>query len=132
MSRRSLGPNWKKGTPEQRKEFVSVFSELLAKTYLKRIRNNALTSEVKILSSDVDENKALVRTVAISDGDDITVDYRMRMRNNKWTIYDIIIANVGLVSNYRSEFSGIVSNEGFAGLISRLREKHLSNDDEQS
>lgn len=123
MSRRCLGINWKKGTPEERTEFIDLFSEMLATNYLKQIRENVEESNIKMLGESVRENKAIVRTSVSYEGTEASIDYRMRNKKGDWKVYDVIIENIGLVTNYRSEFSGIVRNEGFSGLLSRLKEK---------
>lgn len=123
MSQRSLGANWKQGNKDQQKEFVDIFSELLARTYAKRIRESVADSQIKVVDESVEGNKALVRTIAIVDGDEVKIEYRLSFRHDQWRVYDVIIENIGLVSNYRNEFSGIVRKDGFDGLLVRLREK---------
>ncbi len=123
MSRRCLGINWKKGTPEERKEFVDLFSEMLAGNYLKQIRDNVQESTIKMLGESIRENKAIVRTSVSHEGTEASIDYRMRNKKGDWKVYDVIIENIGLVTNYRSEFTGIVRKEGFSGLLARLKEK---------
>jgi len=124
MSMRCLGANWRKGTTEQRKEFIDLFSELLAKNYLKKIRENASDSEFRLVGGKSNEKKAEVKTIVKYDDDqEVRINYRLRRKGKNWRIYDVVIENIGLVSNYRSEFSGIVKNEQFAGLLTRLREK---------
>ena len=124
MSQRCLGANWKTASEDERKEFVDLFSKLLAKNYLKKIRDNASESELTISGQeDVGEGKILVKTVVAYSGDKVTIDYRMRQKEGVWRIYDVVVENIGLVSNYRSEFSGIIKNEKMAGLLKRLREK---------
>jgi len=125
MSRRCLGANWKKGTPDQRKEFIELFSDMLARNYLKKIRENAKDSEFSLLSEKTNGKKAKVRTNVTYDGQDVSIEYRLRNKKNAWRVYDVIIENIGLVSNYRSEFSGIVKNEKFDGLLRRLRAKKI-------
>lgn len=123
MSRRSLGANWNKATPDQQKEFVSLFSDLLAVTYLKRIKSNAASSEIKEISDTIEGEKAMVKSVLIADGESISIDYRLLNEQGKWRIYDVLIEHVGLVSNYRNEFAELVRKDGFPGLIQRLKDK---------
>lgn len=127
MSQRSLGAYWGKASPEEQKEFVQLFSDLLARTYLKRIKRNAEDSQIIQLNENVEGDKATVRSVVRSAGEDVKVDYRLIHEKTGWRIYDVIIENVGLVSNYRNEFPAIVRKDGFAGLIKRLREKVADN-----
>lgn len=124
MSRRCLGQYWSKATPAEQSEFVDLFSELLARTYLNRIKKNADTSQIKSLKDEIDGNKALVRSRMIVAGDEIGIDYRMlASSDDKWRVYDIIVENVGLVTNYRNEFPEIIKKDGFPGLLKKLKEK---------
>lgn len=127
MSVRSLGTLWKELPQQQRAEFVTVFSELLARTYLSRIetieRGMVTIESEKLSLATGGEARALVRTVVTQKGDRFPILYKVVFRNNQWQVYDVVIENVGLVANYRNEFSGIVRREGFPGLMERLRAK---------
>lgn len=123
MSRRSLGPNWNDISADEQGEFTEVFSELLARTYLSKIET-VKPGMVKVESESVDPPKAVVKTVVISKGDSFPIDYKLMVGNNgKWQVYDVVIENIGLVANYRNEFSGIIRKDKFSGLMERLRAK---------
>lgn len=122
MSRRSLGSNWNEITPEEQKDFTTVFSELLARTYLSKIET-VKPGMVKVESEQVEGNKAVVKTVVLSQGDTFPIDYKMMNRDNNWRVYDVVIENIGLVANYRNEFSGIIRKDKFSGLMEKLRAK---------
>jgi phospholipid transport system substrate-binding protein len=47
----------------------------------------------------------------------------MMLVGDSWRVYDVVIENIGLVANYRNEFSGIIRKEKFSGLMARLRQK---------
>ncbi|RIL09909.1 MAG: organic solvent tolerance ABC transporter substrate-binding protein, partial [Proteobacteria bacterium] len=122
MSKRSLGPYWNEATPAQRTEFVDVFSELLARTYLGRIET-VRTGMVKIDNEAVDFPKAVVKTTVTLKGDAFPIDYKLQSTDGNWRVYDVVIENIGLVANYRNEFAGIIRKEKISGLISRLKDK---------
>ena len=122
MAKRSLGAQWKKCNDAEREEFVDIFSDLLAKTYLNKIEN-IRSDTVRITGEKIKEPKALVYTMITYEGDEFPVDYKLMHRENSWMVYDVIIENIGLVNNYRTEFSGIIRREKFSGLMKRLREK---------
>lgn len=123
MARRSLGANWKEATEEQQKEFVHIFSDLLARTYLSKIET-VKPGMVKVDSESVEFPRAIVKTSVTNKGDTFPIDYKL-MNNDgaNWKVYDVVIENIGLVSNYRNEFAGIIRKEKFDGLMTRLREK---------
>lgn len=125
MAMRALGAHWKEISPEQQEEYVRVFSDLLARTYLERIET-VQRNMVKIDQERVEGSKALVRTTVTNKGDVFPIDYKLLNREGEWRVYDVIIENIGLVANYRAEFAGIIRKEKFEGLLKRLREKSLS------
>jgi phospholipid transport system substrate-binding protein len=122
MSRRSLGSNWTEITPAEQHDFTTVFSELLARTYLSKIET-VKPGMVKVESEHVEGGKAVVKTVVLSQGDTFPIDYKMMYRDNGWRVYDVVIENIGLVANYRNEFSGIIRKDKFSGLMEKLRAK---------
>lgn len=123
MAKKCLASNWSQGTAEQQQEFVDLFSSLLSRTYMNKVLKGIEDSMFSYPEEKIEEDKALVKTKVENKGDEISIDYRMQFNNARWSVYDVIIENVGLVSNYRTEFSGIIRKEGFDGLIKRLREK---------
>lgn len=123
MSKRSLGAEWKSLSEPQRNEFVDLFSELLARTYLGRIEN-VEPGMVEIQDQKIRYPRALVRTSVDYKGDTFPIDYKLVNRGGGWQVYDVIIENIGLISNYRNEFAGIIRKEKFAGLLERLRAKN--------
>jgi phospholipid transport system substrate-binding protein len=126
MARRCLGSNWSAGTSEQQKEFVDLFSEMLANAYMKKVVNGIGDAEIKYPANsvEVDEKKATVKTIIVSEGESINVSYRMLQRKDgSWWVYDVIIENIGLISNYRSEFNEIIRRNGYDGLIKMLKER---------
>lgn len=122
MSARSLGANWNQITAEERREFVRLFSDLLADTYLNRIEN-IRDDTVSLEGERVMLPNAIVRTMVTYKNDRFPIDYRLIARDGKWQVYDVVIENIGLVANYRNEFAGIIRKEKMAGLLRRLREK---------
>jgi phospholipid transport system substrate-binding protein len=125
MSRRSLGIHWRKRTPDERKEFVSLFSDLLEDTYIKKIEKY---HDEKILytGESVRGDYAVVKTKVITTKEtEIPIDYRLLKENNKWEVYDVVIEGVSLVNNYRSQFSEILSSKPYAELVNRLKKKTL-------
>jgi phospholipid transport system substrate-binding protein len=127
MARRSLGTHWGKITQPQQTEFVDMFSNLLSKTYLSYLET-VKPGMVKMLEEEIKTaggaNKvALVRTEVKHKGEVFPINYKLVQRTTGWKVYDIIIENIGLVSNYRSEFAGILRKNGFDGLMQKLRSK---------
>jgi len=121
MARSCLGANWKKATPAEQEEFVRLFTTLLSKSYLAKIRKNIETATVTLLPSAIKEDRVVVRSRVKSDDQEIGVDYRIYTKAGEYLVYDVLVENVGLVSNYRSEFSSILDSGNFEKLLAKLR-----------
>jgi phospholipid transport system substrate-binding protein len=79
---------------------------------------------VKVESEQIEPPRAVVKTVVISNGDTFPIDYKMMAGTaGSWQVYDVVIENIGLVANYRNEFSGIIRKDKFSGLMERLHKK---------
>jgi len=120
MAKRSLGPNWRGRTPEERDRFVALFRELLENSYLGKIE--AYEGEViRYGKETVDGPYAEVKTLVVTrKGQEIPVDYRMLGDGGKWRIYDVVIEGISLVNNYRSQFNSILQKSSFAEMMEKL------------
>jgi phospholipid transport system substrate-binding protein len=124
MARRSFGKIWSLLSEEQKKEAQVLLTEILARSYIGKIAKVSRNS-VKFLSQSLAGDKAEVRSeVADSDSSQKTIlIYRLKKTNSDWRVYDVIIDNVSLTANYRSEFAAIYDKKGYEGLINELRQK---------
>ncbi|MBN1549029.1 MAG: ABC transporter substrate-binding protein [Syntrophaceae bacterium] len=123
LSKRSLSRNWRKLNATQQKEFVHLFHQLLENTYADRIL--AYKNE-KILfdkESQLTPTQAEVSTRVITASAEIPINYRVIQGNDTWRVYDVIIENVSLVQNYRTQFNDILSKNTPEELLEILRKK---------
>jgi phospholipid transport system substrate-binding protein len=124
MAKRSLARYWKKRTQAERKEFVSIFTDLLERSYVDKIES--YTDEKIVYPSEriEDSRYADVKTkIVTSTGRDIPIDYRLFKTQTGWRVYDVVIEGVSLVSNYRGQFKRIIRKESYAELVKRLKRK---------
>jgi len=123
MSRRALGRHWADRTAAERDEFVRLFTDLIARSYIGKIDRYA-GEAIAYTGERVDGDEASVRSqVVTAKGSQIPVEYRLHRINENWTAYDVLIENVSLVGAYRSQFDRIIKSDSFADLLRRLREK---------
>src|SRR5687767_1965699 len=122
-AKRALGPHWASRTPAERKEFVTLFTDLLERSYVTRIEQYG-GEKVAYAGDQVTGDQAVVKTRIVSKtGTDIPVDYRMQKMPEGWRVYDVNIEGVSLVSNYRTQFNKIVQTESFQALVDRLKSR---------
>ena len=123
MSKRSLAAQWTKRTPQEKKEFVDMFTNLLEKSYMDRIE--AYTDEaVEYNGENIDNDYAVVRTtVKAKDKEGIPIDYKLIKEGDQWLVYDVVIEGVSLVSNYRNQFNKIINSGSYADLVKKMKAK---------
>ena len=123
MARRSLARYWKKRNKEERKEFVSLFSGILGKSYIGKIEGYT-DEKIRYLKEKKDDEFARVKTLIVTKRkQEIPITYRMHKVDKKWMVYDVIIEGVSLVNTYRQQFRSILRKASFDVLVKRLREK---------
>ena len=126
----AMGKNWSLAGPEQKKSLVREFRTLLVRTY-----SNSLTNYrdevIKVTPTSVSpqDTRATVKTQVIQGGgkQPVPIDYSMERKGNNWKVYDVTVAGVSLVTNYRGTFNNQVRDGGVDGLITALVEKNASN-----
>ncbi len=123
FSRRTLTRNWKSFTPEQRVEFVNLFEQVLEKSYLDKILDYSNEKIVFYKETLIPENKAEVQSKIVTSSKEIPIDYRMILKDGKWKVYDVVVENVSLVQNYRTQFNEILADGTPEQLLQTLRKK---------
>ena len=128
MTALAMGRNWKSATPEQQKQLTDQFRTLLVRTYsgaLTNYRDN--TMDYKPLRMNAGDSEVTVRTEVRRSGQaPVQIDYSMEKTPEGWKAYDVIVAGVSLVTNYRDEFNDTVKSSGIDGLIAALNKKNAA------
>jgi phospholipid transport system substrate-binding protein len=122
MSQSVLATNWKKASPEERRNFVEFFSQYIEETYRKKIESYS-NQKVVITGETIRGKKAIVETSIVTDTTEIPVDYKLKNNDGTWYAYDVVIEGVSLVNNYRSTFAAIVNNDGMDGLLNDIQRR---------
>lgn len=123
MARRSLGPNWAPRTPEEKQEFVGLYGDLLERTYLERVENYS-GEKVYYQGETIDDGYASVDVKIITQQNtEVPVKYRLLKKGSDWLVYDISIAGVSLINNYRVQFSNILARSSYQDLVKQLKRK---------
>lgn len=123
MAKRSLALHWRDRTPGERKEFISLFSDLLEDVYIRKIERYE-DEKVLYTNERTDGRYATVSTVVVTAKEtEIPVNYRIFKKSGKWEVYDIVIEGVSLVNTYRSQFNQIIRSGSYEELVIRLKKK---------
>ncbi|HHT9129798.1 MAG TPA: MlaC/ttg2D family ABC transporter substrate-binding protein, partial [Candidatus Brocadiaceae bacterium] len=116
MSKRALSIHWKKRSPEEKKEFVELFTNILKDTYIGKTDTYS-GEKMEVLRERHDSSYAEVQTKLITNkGTEVSVNYQLVSNHGKWRIYDVVIEGVSLVNNYRSQFNSILLKSSYEEL----------------
>lgn len=122
-AKRSLGIYWAQRTPQERKEFVDLFWNLLELSYVDKIETYS-GEKILYVGESIDGDFATVRS-KVEDKKHLAfpLEYRLYKRDGRWWVYDVVIEGVSLVSNYRTQFNKIIRTASYEELIRRMRAK---------
>jgi len=125
MAKRSLAQHWKKRTPEEQKEFVPLYTDLLENTYIRKIERYE-NEKVVYLDEKIEGDYATVKTnIVTTKNAEIPIEYRLLKEGDQWKAYDVVVEGVSLVNNYRNQFNNIIRSGSYEELLRRLKNKAL-------
>ena len=129
MTRLAVGAPWRQASGAQQQSLVSEFRALLVNTYttaFTQYRDQVI--EYRPLKMAPADTEVVVRSLIKqkTGADPIDISYSMEKTESGWKVYDVVIAGVSLVQNYRSSFSTEIQKSGVDGLIAALASKNKS------
>lgn len=122
MSKLTLGKHWRTASPAQRTRFINAFREMLIRSYAKAMIEYS-GSNIRAGNSVADKKPGFVRVrtyVTPKGGSRISANYRLRKVGNDWKAFNVEIAGVNLITNFRTNFTREVSAKGLNALIARI------------
>jgi phospholipid transport system substrate-binding protein len=123
MAKRALGTHWRRRTPAEQEEFVKLFRDFLEKIYSDKVDLYG-GEKVRFGREMIDKDFAQVESAVIKpNGEEIAVSYKLRQMNGQWKVYDVVVENISIVNNYRSQFDRVISSSSYEELVKRLQEK---------
>jgi phospholipid transport system substrate-binding protein len=121
-----IGRYWNTASPQQREEYIKVFSDFVAKSYSRRLAEEASINAFNITNlRDLGEGDSLVQT-AITRPSGPPLNYEWRVRDSgggTMKIVDVVVEGVSLLVTQRADFTSVAGQNGMDGLIKTLRDK---------
>jgi phospholipid transport system substrate-binding protein len=128
MTASAVGRNWSKASAEQKSRLNDEFKTLLVRTYSSALAaySNQKFDFRPLRAKPTDTDVTVNVRVVQSGAQPVTIDYDMEKRPTGWKVWDVRVAGVSLVANYRTEFDTQVRDNGIDGLIKTLQAKNRS------
>jgi phospholipid transport system substrate-binding protein len=127
MTQLAVGRSWSQASPTQQEALERAFRTLLVRTYTTALSQSSGQAkvEVKPSPSGAGQSETVVRTLVNEPGrKPFSIDYRMRNGAGGWKVYDVVVENLSLVTNYRGSFQSEISRSGVDGLIKAIESKN--------
>jgi len=123
LSKRALTRNWNSLNVAQRQEFVLLFRQILEKAYIDRILDYSDEKIIYDRENMLSESQAEIMTRIVTSSKEVPIAYRLILKDGSWKVYDIVVENVSLVLNYRTQFNEILAKNTPEQLLETLRKK---------
>ena len=131
MTRAAMARHWRDASATQQQALENAFRGLLVTTYTQALMQSGVTDkQVDVRAAPVrpaDDDVAVKTLVKEASGKPLAVDYRLAKTANGWKVYDVVVENLSLVTNYRSTFNSEIGKSGIDGLIKALEAKNRQN-----
>ena len=126
FSTRTVGPTWRKFTPEQKDAFKTAFTDLLRNTYIDTL-DEYDGQKVRFTGEVVANNgkRVEVQMEFLTSKQAYPVAFRMLEKRGRWVVYDVLIEGISMIKNYRDQFRDILSKGDPQTLIERVQAKAL-------
>ena len=123
MAKRALGAEWGRRTPAEQKEFVKVFTAFLEKASIQNVES--YNNERFIYTGEkINDSQAEVEgKILNAQGEESKIVYMLHRVGGEWKVYDLVVAGIGFVGNYRSQFSRLIRQSSYEGLLRVMSEK---------
>lgn len=125
MTKLAVGKFWRQADAAQKTELVTEFKSLLMNTYAGALKEyEDATISFEPFRPEKRDDRAVVRSTYRQAGTgDVPVQYKLREKDG-WSIYDIEVNNISLVTSYRTAFANEISRGGIEGLLATLKERN--------
>ncbi len=125
IKHRVLGAPWSRLSHRDQHEFVNLFVQLLRDTFAGRLTEHS-DEQVVFLGELREDPFAEVKAQMKGRKIDTPVDFRLIHRAHEWRVYDVVIDGASIVSNYRSQFTSIIRDVSYAGLVKKMKQKAIA------
>jgi phospholipid transport system substrate-binding protein len=122
-----IGRTWNAATPEQQQEYMRLFEALVIKSYGDRL--TLYTGEgFTVTGSRPESEKDFIVNSQITHPDGstpTTIDWRIRNRNGKLGVIDVVVEGVSLSVTQRQEYAAVIQRNGgqIDGLLTLMKQQ---------
>ncbi|MDE2999032.1 MAG: ABC transporter substrate-binding protein [Gemmatimonadota bacterium] len=118
----ALGRHWQRRTEAEQAEFADLCRRLIVRNYADP-KLYTKSEKIEYVGSEVDSTEGVVRTVVHYKDEQSHIDYKLHPVNEEWLVYDMVIDDLSVARNNRSQFYKEIRKSSYEGLVNKLRDK---------
>lgn len=126
LAERTLGDTWEARTPEERAEFVALLRDLIETSYLRSVGSDTVDQSAYAVTYTGERSRRdryTVEGTVTVDGDTHLIEVKLQSTDAGFVVYDLVTDDVSLEESYAESFASIIAEDGWAGLLTRMRER---------
>lgn len=124
IARIVVSKQWEELSADQQAKLETVFSKLSVSAYAHNFKDFSGESFVFVSEEETGRGGVVIHTNLLIPGQkDVKFDYQMKKKDEGWQIINIIADGVSDLALKRSEYTSILSRDGFDVLIAKITEK---------
>ena len=124
VAQHTLGKHWQARTPAEQREFIALLEQLFTKVAYPKSAEFFHGLEINFAKETITGQRATVKTTVRHPKEGlVSVDYRLAQEGGVWRVQDILLDDVSLAANLQSQFNKIITENSYAELLRRMRDK---------
>jgi phospholipid transport system substrate-binding protein len=127
MIRYAIGKNWRRMNEREQLEVLELVKQLVLKAYVIGLQGKDRPSVTLGELTEIGKARIEIESAMVLDTKTYYLLYRLRQMNSGWQIYDIVLENISMSSNFRGQIDDHFRKGSGADLIARLKDL-LAND----
>ncbi|GAB5408696.1 MAG: ABC transporter substrate-binding protein [Balneolaceae bacterium] len=121
MAKTALDKTYDEISEESRQEFLDLFTTIVRDHSMNKLE--IYRAKVTYSSVEIENEQALVKTMAELEEVRTPVDYKMELDGEDWVIVDMSVDNLWTAESYKNQFQRIITRRGFDTLMESLRKR---------
>jgi len=121
---KTLGKYWKKRSAEEQKAFLELLKGLFIHVAFANSAKFFKELELNFGETKISGKKAIVPLVVVhEDEGEVSIDFILAQNSDDWLVVDVILDEISMRNNLKSQFYKIIKKESYQELARRMEKK---------
>jgi phospholipid transport system substrate-binding protein len=102
---------------------VTIFAAMLGRSYADNIESYTSRNVLYTRESENQSYAEVDTKIVTENRPPLSINYKLQSVNKEWKVYDLVIEDISVVNNYRSQFDRVITRSSFEELVRTMKEK---------